>query len=294
MYEHYVYIYLNPLKRGNYDFGKFHFDYEPFYVGIGKGKRIDKHIIIARMNKRLDKKKSFKDNIILKILSQDKGPIRYKLYKNITLDSAKRLEIHLIRLIGRRDLNEGSLVNHTIGGDGTSGFIYTDKLKKLRSKITKSMWENGKFDKRDISGINGGFYGKSHTKESIELMVKSIGNSRKGELNANHGNKWTDEQRKKASIKHKEICSKPGYKNPMDNEESRRKVSKSKMGIKNPNGVKWELISPEGKKHIILGGIKRELKKYDLNYQQFRFCYIIDGYRLNKVKKDWKLKKLDE
>lgn len=232
--EHYVYIYLNPLKEGDCTFGKFQFDYEPFYIGISKREsRINKHISDAKRES-----KSIKDRTILKILESKKEPIRYKLYDKISLYSAKRLEIYLIKLIGRRNLNEGPLSNLTNGGDG-------------------------------------------------EVII-----GRKGKLNANYGNKWTDEQKKRASEKSKKLGYLVGDKNPMNIEEYRKKVSESKMGIKNPNGCIWELISPSNEKHIIKGGIKRELKKYELNYQQFVKCEIVDGYRYNKVKKNWKLKKL--
>ena len=43
MFNYYVYVYLNPLKAGEFNVGKFNFNYEPFYVGKGKGWRIGQH-----------------------------------------------------------------------------------------------------------------------------------------------------------------------------------------------------------------------------------------------------------
>ena len=40
----YVYIYLNSLKIGNFNYGEFHFDYSPFYVGKGCGRRLYIHL----------------------------------------------------------------------------------------------------------------------------------------------------------------------------------------------------------------------------------------------------------
>ena len=179
MFEHYVYVYLNPLKKGDFKYGKFEFEYEPFYIGMGKKDRIDRHISYA-----ISKMKVFnplKNNIILKILKNGIEPIRYKLYENLSIETAKRIEKILIRLIGRRDIGFGTLANHTNGGDETP------------------------------------FYGKRHIEESIEKMRMTIGKSRKGKLNANFGNYWSDEQKNKASKKAKELGFLVGEKNPMLN-----------------------------------------------------------------------------
>ena len=119
MFKHYIYIYLNPLKRGEYNFDKFSFEYEPFYVGKGKNRRINVHLnVVDEINK-------LKQNILNKIKKENKEPIIIKLYENISEHSAFRLEKYLIKLIGRRDLKLGTLANLTNGGEGTSGTIYT-------------------------------------------------------------------------------------------------------------------------------------------------------------------------
>ena len=45
---YYVYVYLNPLKKGNFSFLEncigISFDYEPFYIGRGKNNRYLDHI----------------------------------------------------------------------------------------------------------------------------------------------------------------------------------------------------------------------------------------------------------
>ena len=119
MLNYYVYIYLNPLKEGKYSFGKHQFNFEPFYVGKGKGIRYKVHLTV------IDKLNKLKQRIIDKIKTKNKNPIIIKLYENITDYSALRLEKYLINKIGRRDLKLGSLANLTNGGDGTSGTIYT-------------------------------------------------------------------------------------------------------------------------------------------------------------------------
>jgi len=48
-------------------------------------------------------KKNIKDvdRVVAEILNDKEEPIRFKLYENITVESAKRLERVLIKLIGR-------------------------------------------------------------------------------------------------------------------------------------------------------------------------------------------------
>ena len=74
--------------------------------------------------KNIHYKKKLKDvdKVILNIVNKNKDPIRLKLYENITIESAKRLEKYLIKLIGRKDLNKGSLANLTNGAEGFIGF----------------------------------------------------------------------------------------------------------------------------------------------------------------------------
>lgn len=57
------------------------------------------------------------------------------VFESNDLAFIKRKEIRLIKLIGRRNLKLGSLVNFTNGGDGVFGLIFT---KEHRDKISKT------------------------------------------------------------------------------------------------------------------------------------------------------------
>lgn len=288
--EYYIYIYLNPLKPGNYVYKKFEFDYEPFYVGLGKKRRMDRHIEYAIYKDKYQKKnKTLKDNIILKILKNNIEPIRYKLYENITLESARRLEKYLIKLIGRRNLGVGTLANLTDGGEGMVGFIYSESQIEKRREISKKLWLDGIFDNRDLTGEKNGFYNKKHTEETKEKIKTTIGNSRKGEKNANYGNKWTNDQKELASKRQKENHSHLlGENNPSKRPEVRKNISISKMGNKNPNAKKWLLTSPNNDEFIIDGGIKRNLEeKFNLTYTMFS-----RDKNERTTKSGWKLKEI--
>jgi len=118
MFKFYTYIYLNPLKAGDYNYGKLHFDFEPFYVGKGFGNRCNVHMLV------IDTRNKLKQNIINKILIKNKNPIIIILYSSLTEYSAFRIEKYLIKEIGRRDKKLGTLSNLSDGGEGNAGVIY--------------------------------------------------------------------------------------------------------------------------------------------------------------------------
>ena len=213
----YTYIYLDPRKLGSYSYGDYTFEYEPFYVGKGFGKRCIEHILECTVYKGF--KESFKRNKIKKILNENLEPIILKVEENLNEQEALDLEIWLIWAIGRSDLKLGPLTNHTDGGDGVSGIIQSQehRMKNSLSKIGKPSgmagkklsedrkiqiskqkkgkpngWEGKKQTEQhklrnsiSTSGKNNPMYGKKH---SIETILK-ISNSLKGNIPWNKGKK---------------------------------------------------------------------------------------------------------
>ena len=63
----YVYVLLDTLNKGEYKFGKYEFEYEPFYVGVSNvysiHDRESRHIHYAKMGKDVTNNK-YKMNII--------------------------------------------------------------------------------------------------------------------------------------------------------------------------------------------------------------------------------------
>lgn len=129
----YNYVYLDPRKPGDYNYGDLHFDYEPFYVGKGYGDRCNAHL----KNNYRNNKNTYKNNKIKKIISENYKPIILILFKKLKESVAFQNEIDLIKLIGRHDLGLGPLVNLTDGGGSTTGYKHTeeDNLKNIQNLI---------------------------------------------------------------------------------------------------------------------------------------------------------------
>jgi hypothetical protein len=131
----YVYVYLDPRKVGPFYYGEYMFNYEPIYIGKGKGYRYKIHLKMAENN--IDDK-TFKFYKIKSILNDGLTPIVFKLIENITENRALEYEKQLIKLIGRYDNNSGPLTNLTDGGDGISGYKQKENyLITRRRKINQ-------------------------------------------------------------------------------------------------------------------------------------------------------------
>ena len=198
----YTYIYLDPRKPGQYKYGDYIFDHEPFYVGKGHSSQSIRHLQEIKNNYSTKWTGNlFKQRKIQNILNKGIEPIILKIEENLFEVDAFNLEIWLIWAIGRYDLNLGSLTNLTDGGDGTSGWVHTDEWKLKVSEVMR--------------GEKNHFFGKKHKSETIkkfsitnkhphneETKIK-IGNSVRGEKNGFFGKKHSEETKLKISISQK-------------------------------------------------------------------------------------------
>lgn len=150
---YYVYIYLDPLKPGNYFYQNLIFDYEPFYVGRGKGKRYGVHTQEYKLQTKSNKNKRIKN-----IFENDLKPIIIFHSTGITFEESLILEKEIILKIGREKLNTGPLTNLTSGGQGVLGMSLSkesiNKMKNtcLEKGIYKKFSENMKGDRNSMSG----------------------------------------------------------------------------------------------------------------------------------------------
>jgi hypothetical protein len=150
---YYIYIYLDPLKPGNYSYQDFFFNYEPFYVGRGKNNRYKVHIQKYKLNSKNNKNSRIKN-----IMGNNLKPIIYFSSTGITFENSLILEKEAILKIGREKLNTGPLTNLTSGGQGVLGMTLSEesinKMKNtcLERGIYKKFSENMKGDKNSMSG----------------------------------------------------------------------------------------------------------------------------------------------
>lgn len=184
----YVYLYRDPrLGRGN----------EPLYVGKGSTKpgkrwqRSDYHWLFGYQTNGFFK-------AVLEKIRTDwlKPPIEIVAYFDSETD-ALALEVELIAKIGRRDLNRGTLLNLTDGGDGVSGYVpppevvekhringaltwanATPELRKAMSK-TRDLWQD--IDHRAIR-VENCVKGRAVRWEDLTVKAADCENIRQAKL----------------------------------------------------------------------------------------------------------------
>ena len=132
--RYYVYAILDTRKPGVYKYGRWKFDYEPFYIGKGKGNRAHTHSLHDRSSN------FHKRNKIAKIV-RETGEYPSVCFKRVGLTEreALELEVKLICSIGRNDLRLGPLTNLTDGGQGVSGKVWTKKQRQRLSAKLKEL-----------------------------------------------------------------------------------------------------------------------------------------------------------
>ena len=102
--EYYTYAYLRE-------------DGTPYYIGKGKAGRIN--------------------NTLHNIHLPPKEERRIFLKKNLTDEEARKHEIYMIAVLGRKDLGTGILRNMTDGGEGCAGRVLSEETKKKLSDSHK-------------------------------------------------------------------------------------------------------------------------------------------------------------
>ena len=166
-------------------------DGTPYYIGKGKGDRA-----YRKVGKPCATPKDKSKIIQLKI--------------NLTEEEAFNHERYMIFILGRKDLGTGILLNKSDGGEGRSGYVPTEELKRNQSEKMKGE-NNPLYGKK---GKDSPRYGKKHTQETKDKIRKSLqGNvisqkcrqvvseknkvNQLGEKNSFYGRKHTEETKRK-------------------------------------------------------------------------------------------------
>lgn len=306
MNKHYVYIYLDPSKKGVFEYGnnkEYKFDFEPFYVGMGKNYRLYDHLKQAIHREFITKGNRHKFYKIKQILNSGNEPIILKIKDLISVEEAKELEIMLIALIGRSCLEKGPLTNLTEGGD-------------------RGVEQSGA--KNRMFGLKGKDHPASHWKRTPEHLHNQS-ESHKGSKNAMFGKKWTEERKREFSefMKEKRKSHPELFKNFEATPEYREDMRKRMTGDKNPRwGAKlsdetkkliaqshidsgrfkgannymakeWRIISPCGEIYEVKGELKEFCKNRGLGHY---ICLVRAGLRDTPVtrgkSKGWMAKEI--
>ena len=220
----YVYVYLDPRRPGTFVYGEnqeYCFDYEPFYVGKGKGGQWLSHLNNVLNNSINDVSRNLiKSGKIKHILFEGLEPIIIKFKEELLEDDAYNLEYILVKTIGRIDNETGPLSNLSDGGKGgTRGWIPTSEWREKNKQRSIDRWKDP---------------------ETRSLMLKRISEG------------ITDESRKRARKSCKEHYLIP------ENREKIRVIqlevqNRPEQKLKNSESIKNSWINPEIRKKRILG-----------------------------------------
>jgi hypothetical protein len=281
---YFVYCFLDTRKPGEYIYGDYKFDFEPIYVGKGKGIRPERHFVLyKKYNNRFYSKMS-------SIISSGNKPEFILLRSNLSEKESFELERYFINLIGRIE-NGGNLTNLSDGGEGQSGFRHSEKTKRKMSE---------KRSGRKLKPLS------DETK--LKISISKIGKPSKLKgmsFDDRFGTEVSNEIKNKMS---KSASEKTGEKNSMygkkHKESSKEKMSKNrvkKFGEDNPNFGReykeeektfdtWKLTNIDGEEFII-----NNLNKFCLENGLNPSCMRDINYGRMKNHKGWiKVEKLTD
>ena len=169
-----------------------------FYIGIGSDKNY------KRAHNKINRTKFWK-NVAKHGYEVD------IVLDNLTWEEACEKEKEFIALYGRLDLNNGTLVNMTDGGEGVMGRKFTEATIEKFRHLARNLVRDEEFKRKCGSSMRG----KKHSEETKLKMSAS----QKGRVGPMKGKKHSELARKKIS-----------QNNPMLNQEV---VEKWKQSIKN-------------------------------------------------------------
>ena len=198
--DYYIYFYLRSRDSAIGKAGT------PYYVGKGKDRRA------------YHTGHSY-------AVPKDKNNIVFVL-NNLTEEQAFQNEIDFISWYGRVNLGNGILRNLTDGGEGMSGWVPSEEMKRKLSVARKGKsnpWAIGNTNASVLKGI-----------PRSEETKRKIGEANKGKLNYMFGKTHSEESRRKIG---------ESKKGKTRSEETKRKISKaSKLYWQNKKILKENIL----------------------------------------------------
>jgi hypothetical protein len=294
--EFYVYVYLDPRKKGLYVYGDYMFEYEPFYVGKGHGRRYKRHLNKSNYNGS----KTHKNNRIKFLIENNYNIEIVKVKENLLESDAFILEMELIREIGRYDIGVGPLCNHTDGGEGSIGcerktkgktleeIHGVEKAKEIRLKLSESHKSENPKPKKIPKPRHEWITNKGKTLEEIhgvekakilkDKIVKNLKINKKGD-------KLSIDTRKKIS---ESLIGNTRRKNCKHSEETKKQISETKKGTLSWNATPVLQLSKDGE--LIKEWVSATAAAKELGLSQGNIWTVINGGRNTCGGYKWKLK----
>jgi hypothetical protein len=143
--RYYVYVYMDPTKKGTFQYGPFSFEYEPFYVGKGFKTRYIDHLKLIKCESCI----SFFYKKLKKMLKNEIIPIIIKYKENLNEVDAYNLEDIMVATIGKRIDQKGPLTNVNNGG-GRKPVKFHDKI----SRTSKELWQDEEYKEKVLKAKN--------------------------------------------------------------------------------------------------------------------------------------------
>ena len=141
---------------------------EVFYIGVGSDN--DGYYKRAKSNK-------YRNNYWHNIVNKTSYEIEI-LFDDLDKVKAIEKEIEFISLYGRKDLNNGTLVNLTDGGEGLNGFRHSEQAKQKISEFQKTRIQSIETRKKISESKIGKKRGNIHNQESRN-KIGAAGKNRK-------------------------------------------------------------------------------------------------------------------
>ena len=185
------------------------------------------------------------------------------LKQNLTEEESFKHEIYMIFIFGRKDLGTGILHNRSDGGEGSSGAIRSDNVKK---RISDSMKGNPK-SKEHIEKVAKSRKGRRHTEDTKRKISKS-----------NKGRILTEETRENMKKSMKKRWESGKFTGTTGISYKRDKPTNLKT---------FYLTSPDGMCYAVKDGLKKFCKNHSISYQTM---YYGLHYKNGKCTNGWMIK----